>query len=173
MKSSGDLGERKVNRGSTGSKNNQTPEKKLIYEVTTLFLGSNVGMQPRALKMNAFSLLRLRITMRGKLDRPKLAREMHGTAHDDANVARRAIQDVYSGFNTRRAVDSALADDAAGAQDIDNDELTDGMAGLRFGEEGDVEQDDVTDDKDLNPNILNNVWEDGWAAIAATDIPFV
>ena len=79
MKSSGDLGERNVNRGGNGSKNK---------------------------------------------------------ADDDANVAQREIQDVYSGFNTRRAVDSALADNADGAQDMDDDGLADGMAGLRFGEEG-------------------------------------
>ena len=47
------------------------------------------------------------------------------------------------------------------------------MAGLRFGEEGDGEQDNVEDDTDLNPNILSNVWEDRWAAIDAMDISVV
>ena len=98
---------------------------------------------------------------------------MHGTAKDDKNMARRSIQKVNYGFNTRRAVGSALTDDAEGAQDMDNDELADGMTGLRFGEEGDGEQDNVEDDTDLNPNILSNVWEDRWAAIDAMDISVV
>ena len=84
MKSSGDLGQRKVHQAGTGSKNNQTPEKKLIYEVATLFLGSDVGMQPRAPNMNSFSVLRSQITIRGKLDRqhlPMRCMERQTTTH--------------------------------------------------------------------------------------------
>ena len=56
---------------------------------------------------------------------------------------------------------------------MDDDKLADSMAGLRFEEEGDGEQDNIADDTDLHPNILSNVWEDGWAAIDAMDIPSV
>ena len=81
---------------------------------------------------------------------------------DRENVAQRATQKVlvYSGCNLRRAVDSALADDTERVQDMDDNDTGDGMAGLKFREEGDYEQDNVQDDTDLNPNIFFNVWRD-------------
>ena len=126
MKSSGDLGVCEVYQAGTGSKQNKMPEKKLIYEAATIFLGSNAGMHPRALKVNVFSVLGSQITRRGELDRKKLAREMHGTTEENANVARRSTQEVYSGFNTLLDVDLALAGDTEGGQDMDD-------AGLQFG----------------------------------------
>ena len=42
MRSQGKLGKQEILRASTSSKNNQTPEKQLVYEVASLFLGSQV-----------------------------------------------------------------------------------------------------------------------------------
>ena len=68
----GKLGEQKILRSGTGSKNNQTPEKKLVYEAVSHYLGSTAGQGPCTLLPLAMKKIEPKVTMRNKLSREKL-----------------------------------------------------------------------------------------------------
>ena len=54
--------------------------------------------------------------------------------------------------------------------------MANGVGGLCFGEKNDNREDERCDDedgKDLNPNILVDVYKDGWEEIKEMDIPSV
>ena len=103
VRTTGVLEDRAIHRKSTNSKNNQTPEKRLIYEVASLLL-HNAGTQSRTLKPDSISCLAPKVTMMNKLGRSKFQREMHGEEGDDADCIVTSIRNIYSGFKSRRAI---------------------------------------------------------------------
>jgi len=81
-----------VFRLSMGSKNNQTPEKMLMYEVFSLLLcDMRRNLSSRSVTIDTVRLLKNQI--KTKLEKSKLAREESGASADDCS-ARRMLDGV-------------------------------------------------------------------------------
>jgi hypothetical protein len=106
-----------VFRLSTGSKNNHTPEKMLMYEVFSLLLcDMRRNVSARSVTIDTVRLLKNQI--KTKLDKSKLAREESGASADDCSACR-MLNGVANADEKSRSVNGV--DEGGDEDDVDLD----------------------------------------------------
>ena len=173
------LGERTIYRTGTGSKNNLTPEKQLIYEVASLFLEKSRGAASRLLSPLAIISLEDQVKGRNNLKRTKLVQEIHGDPDDEAYRVLSVIRDSYTSFSSKRSTDQATAQVAAD-QDmdaVDDEEEEDNLMRIFEGTQMTGVEDEAyveeETDNTLHPYLLADIKSEGWQSIEQMDIPAV
>ena len=180
--SSGAVGKRQMFDKGTGSKNSQTAEKMMIYEVISLVIGNiNVPCQ-RIWKKIMVESLRPKLTT--KLKRDKISAELSA----DCNVTRlyNGVSHAYDNSTVRPSEVDDGDDDTGGFETIENlleeaeDDVTEGdliMNNMQFGEENleednddDEEEEDGKGQKKYGQYCIVNIWRAGWAAITKMDV---
>ena len=172
---SGELGQRKIYKEGTGSKNNLTPEKQLIYEVGSLFLEKPTDGESRMLAPNAVSSLEDRLKGTNHLKRANLMQEVHGNQDDDAYRVLNVIRESYNSFSSQRATDQATAqvsaeEDMDAVVDEEEDELRKIYEGTTMSGVEDEDFDEEDTDNTLHPYLLADIDSEGWQLLDKMDI---
>ena len=182
----GEMGETKVHRSGTGAKGNGGPEKRLMYQVVTLFLGTIVLTNPAPRQLLCTSVKRLKKDVTTKLDKSVLNKERFFTGDDTAT---RMFNGVSHVFNAIRVDKEAHAELEAEVEWTDEENepdqekelelraderlemeeraMEEAMDGIVFDEE-ETEENNENAEASFEPGkfmCLQDLWEQGWEAI--------
>jgi len=180
------VGVREIYRRSTGSKGNQTPEKKVIYEVFSIMLEPKSDKHNRRLiNRDTVCNLKPRLKMLEGLKRDKIASETKGIPDDEASRLLNGVRNVYTSFATSRDVDKEASEEADDTLALDrvleetaaqkDSDAEAAMEAMEFTEEADEESEEneqalVVGKTKIHKYIIENIWADGWEAISEMNI---
>ena len=179
----GEMLERTVFRSSSGSKNNQTQEKMLMYEVFSLLLCDIRNVSARSVTVDTVRLLKDKIET--KLDKAKLVREESGASAADCSAKRMldGVANVYEKSRSVNGVDKDDEDDVdldAEMSAIQLDDLMseeDAMNNMQFSEGNDdiAADNDAENVDEVSKQVslkwcTQDLWKLGWEAIEKLDV---
>ena len=166
-----------VYHSGTGSKNNQTPEKKLIYEVLTIVIGTI--NHPHKRKLEKLNVAELKLLVKTDLTRSTLEAQINGPSDHESVRLFNGVGHAHTIAKNRpnpTHVDESIDIDC----DIDDGEndIENAMAAMQFSENN---MDDEADDDDEKTGPLDgykrycveNIWNAGWASISKMNIKAV
>ena len=166
-----------VYHSGTGSKNNQTPEKKFIYEVLTIVIGNINILHHR--KLEKLSVANLKIRVKTDLTRTTLEAQIRGPSDHESVRLFNGVGHAHTiARNTPHLtnVDESIDIDC----DIEDteDEIDSAMAAMQFSENN-IENEDDDDDETSGPldgykkYCVTNIWTAGWASISKMNVKSV